>query len=379
MSTITENKSGEARVWISQPGGHSNCYSDPQGRFVIVAAGDREARDYLHSNAYSAAVAFVEGEFDVHGDIFEAIRHFSEQAHTSAGQYVFSTLAALWHLRTRFTFGRADVKRSIGFHYDLSNQFYEQFLDSRMVYSAADFERPTDSLEKAQAQKLDQICTDLDLRPTDRFLDIGCGWGGLICTAARKYGARSLGCTLSSQQLEFASEALRSEGLEEIAEIRFCDFRDVTGRFDKVASVGMFEHVGRTRLRSYFERVYEMIEPGGLFLNRGAVRLPGIWDAPETLFLQRRVFPDGDLVHLDDVVREGERAGFDVVGVRDLRLQYARTCRCWVENLQRNADRCRALVGNAAYRTWLLYLAASAVSFERRHTGASQVLFSRAA
>ncbi len=377
MSALTQHRSEEPRLWISQPGGHSNCYSDPQGSFVIIASGSREASQYLHSNAYSAAIAFVQGEFDIRGDIFAAIQHFSDLAHSGAGQYFYSALATLGHLRTRFTFGRSESRKSIGFHYDLSNEFYAQFLDSRMVYSAADFERPGDSLEVAQTRKLDRICEDLDLRTGDRFLDIGCGWGGLISRASRKYGARSFGCTLSSQQLAFANEALRRERVDRLAEVNFCDFRDLSGLFEKVASVGMFEHVGRSRLRLYLERVYEMIEPGGLFLNRGAVRLPGVSDAPETLFLQKRVFPDGDLVHLDDVVREGERVGFDVVGIRDLRLHYAQTCRRWVENLQRNAERCCELVGSVAYRTWLLYLAASAVSFERRHTGASQVLFSK--
>ncbi len=139
----------------------------------------------------------------------------------------------------------------------------------------------------------------------------------------------------------------------------------------------MFEHVGRARLAGYFRKIYSILEPGGLFLNRGVVRPRGISDNPETFFLQKCVFPDGELVHLDDVIREGMRAGFDVVGLRDFRLHYALTCRRWVQNLQKNADHCRALVGERTFRTWLLYLAGSAVNFEDGRTGAAQVLFSK--
>jgi cyclopropane-fatty-acyl-phospholipid synthase len=165
--------------------------------------------------------------------------------------------------------------------------------------------------------------------------------------------------------------------LEQTATVCYCDYRKVQGCFDKIASVGMFEHVGRVRLSRYFAKVHALLRPGGLFLNRGVIRPRGMSSDAETLFLQRHVFPDGELVYLDDVIREGERAGFEVVGFRDLRLHYARTCRRWVENLQQKAEHCRALVGEATYRTWLLYLAASTVNFEDGRIEAAQVVFSK--
>ncbi len=159
--------------------------------------------------------------------------------------------------------------------------------------------------------------------------------------------------------------------------VEVIDYRDLNGTFDKIASVGMFEHVGRSRLRGYFKKMYSLLNGGGRFLNRGVVRPENVRDDPETLFLQKKVFPGGELVHLDDVVSEGERAGFEVIGTEDLREHYALTCRAWVKNLEKRADTCRFLVGDSTYRTWLLYLAASAVSFEDGRTGAAQVLFAK--
>lgn len=370
-----QQSSDSNHVWISQPEGRTNVYSDPDGRFSVIAADDADAQRCMQMDAYSAAMGFVEGKFDVHGDIFEAIRYFSHQHHSMLRQALFSSMARLEHLRISSVLGRRrQAAQSIQFHYDRSNEFYAQFLDSRMMYSAAYFNDPEDSLETAQRQKLEKICRDLVLRPDDRFLDIGCGWGGLITHAAEHFGARAFGCTLAEQQLAYTQDLIAHSGLQERVSVNLCDYRDLNGRFDKVASVGMFEHVGRSRLAGYFQKVFELLNPGGLFLNRGVVRPQGVCDGPETLFIQKSVFPGGELVHLDDVVREGERAGFDVVGLRDLRRHYALTCKAWVRNLQKNSIECRALTDDQTYRTWLLYLAASAVGFEDGRTGAAQVL-----
>jgi cyclopropane-fatty-acyl-phospholipid synthase len=328
---------------------------------------------------YSAAMAFVSGRIDIHGDIFAAIRYFFRHHHSVVRQVLFSGLASLQHLKTSFLLGRrSQAARTIRFHYDCSNEFYSQFLDSRMIYSAAHFCTPNDSLETAQRRKLEAICRDLSLRAGDRFLDIGCGWGGLVTYAAKHFGVQAFGCTVAQRQFDFAQHVVEREVLQKRVFVSLCDYRDIGGPFDKIASVGMFEHVGRSRLAGYFAKTFQLLTPGGFFLNRGVVRPPGIGDGPETLFIQNNVFPGGELVHLDDVVREGERAGFDVVGVRDLREQYALTCRAWVKNLQRNSVTCGDLVGDCTYRTWLLYLAASAVGFEDKRIGAAQVLFYKA-
>lgn len=371
-----QQSSDTSHVWISQPEGRKNFYSDPDGRFTVVASGGADARDCMQMDAYSAAVAFVQGKFDVHGSILEAIRYFSRQPHSALRHIFFSSLARLEHVRISSLLGhRRPTALNIKFHYDRSNEFYSLFLDSRMVYSAAYFNDPEDSLESAQRQKLDCICRDLVLRPDDLFLDIGCGWGGLVTYAAQHYDVQAFGCTLAEQQLAFARRTISHCSLQDKITVNLCDYRDLEGSFDKIASVGMFEHVGRGRLSGYFKKIFELLKPGGLFLNRGVIRPQGVSDGPDTLFIQKSVFPGGELVHLDDVVREGERAGFDVVGLRDLRRHYALTCKAWVTKLQRNALQCRDLVGETTYRTWLLYLAASTISFEEGQTGAAQVLF----
>ena len=332
-----QQTSDRTDIWVSEPQGLSNCYSDPEGRFGLVAAGNGDVRDFLRLDAYSAAKAFVEGKFTVHGDIFSAIRFFSNQRHNVIRELWFSFAARVEHLRTSSLLGRRrQAAESIQFHYDRSNDFYAQFLDSRMVYSAAHFEYPEMPLDQAQTEKLDRICRHLELKPGERLLDIGCGWGGLVAYAVENYGVTSLGCTLSNEQLGFARDLMRRRRIADRVAIEPLDYRDLNESFDKIASVGMFEHVGRSRLAGYFKKVYSLLNPGGLFLNRGVVRPRGVSDSPETLFLQKYVFPGGELVHVDDVVRDGESAGFIVIGMEDVRKHYALTCRAWAKNLQQH-------------------------------------------
>jgi cyclopropane-fatty-acyl-phospholipid synthase len=365
-----------AKPWIPPLQGSSKCYCDPEGRFAIVAAGHADASQFLKLDSYSAAKAFVEGKFSVRGDIFAVIRCFLDQPHNRLREWFFTIAATAERFRS-YIASRRRASRDIQFHYDRSNEFYRQFLDSRLIYSEAWFEDPSVSLEEAQRAKLDRICRDLQLRRGDRFLDIGCGWGGLVMHAAEHFGVDAFGCTLAKEQFEYARQTVLHRGLTGQVTIQLCDYRDLEGRFDKIASVGMFEHVGRKRLRSYFAKVYSLLEPGGLFLNRGIVRPEGVSDGPDTLFIQKYVFPGGSLVHLEDVVREGESAGFKLTGIEDLRLHYALTCRAWVENLERNSEACKTLVGERTYRIWLIYLAASAVGFEHGRIGCAQVLFAK--
>jgi cyclopropane-fatty-acyl-phospholipid synthase len=351
-------------------------FTDSQGRFTLVGAGDMDPGQILKLDAYSAANAFVNGEFDVHGDLIEAVRYFSNQPHTGIRHLIHSMLARLEHLRIYSLLGgRDDATKSIQYHYDRSNEFYSLFLDSRLIYSAGYFESPDDGLERAQEHKLDLVCRDLALCPDESFLDIGCGWGALIFHAAERFGVKALGCTIAMQQLEYVKQEIEMRRLLHRVSVCLCDHRDMQGFYDKIASIGMFEHVGKGRLVNYFRKIFDLLRPHGLFLNRGVVRPQGISDGPDTLFIQKSGLPGGELVHLDDVLREGERAGFEAIRMRDLRIHYALTCKAWVANLQRNAERCCGLVGERIYRTWLLYLAASAVGFEEGRTSAAQVLF----
>ncbi len=358
--------------------GNTTTYGNGIPRFTVQAHNEKALKRFLQGDAYSAAMSFVRGEFDVTGDLFTAVRYQITRNHSGLMNLLFKTLARYAPSRVEtWIQRRSRAAKNIRHHYDRSNEFYRQFLDSRMVYSCAYFRTPSWTLEQAQLAKLDHICRKLDLAPGERFLDIGSGWGALVFRAAERYQARATGCTLSRRQFQFAAAEAERLSLSGRAEFQEADYRDLHGRFDKIASVGMFEHVGRHRLRNYFQKIAGLLDDGGLFLNHGIARPEHVGDGPETLFLQRRVFPGGELAHLSETVRAAEDAGFEVLDVENLRPHYAMTCRHWVKRLQQNSVRCIELVGEEIYRTWLLFLAASAVYFEQSTIDVYQLLLAK--
>jgi cyclopropane-fatty-acyl-phospholipid synthase len=279
---------------------------------------------------------------------------------------------------------------AIHFHYDVGNNFYKLFLDRRMVYSCAYFRSPDDSLDVAQEAKLDLICKKLRLKPGERLLDIGCGWGGLVIHAAEHYGVDATGITLSPNQAEFAKERIAESGLGDRCRVAIRDYRTLTTEdsFDKIASIGMVEHVGLTHLPVYFESAYRALKPGGLFLNHGIVSLgetrprsPGervfrkFWKADA--FIDRYVFPDGKLTATDDVIAAAEGSGFEVRDVESLREHYAMTLRQWVRSLEEKTNEATELVGNHTFRVWRLYMSASANAFTRAAINIIQTLLAK--
>jgi cyclopropane-fatty-acyl-phospholipid synthase len=327
------------------------------------------------ADAYRVATAFVHGQIDIDGDLLAAVRWWSAFHVDGLRDWALSMLS---RLRLESWFQTKDrARRNARFHYDRSNRFYQQFLDTRMVYSCGYFVNPTWSLDDAQVAKLDYICRKLDVRPGELFLDVGCGWGALLIHAADRFGASTVGCTLSAEQLVYARESAAEKGLQGRVLVEDLDYRDVPGRFDKTASVGMYEHVGRHRLEQYFRALAHLLEPDGLLLNHGIARPQNTHDDGSTVFLQRYVFPGGELPQLGDIVRSAERAGLEVLDVENLRPHYALTCAAWVANLTAHRDACLALVDATTYRTWLLYLAAAAVSFERGQTELYQTLLAK--
>lgn len=272
---------------------------------------------------------------------------------------------------------RTENREAVSFHYDLSNDFYGLWLDDAMVYSCAYFERPDLTLEQAQRAKLDHICRKLQLQPGEQFLDIGCGWGALILHAAEHYGVQAHGITLSERQFELARERIQAARMEHQVTVQLLDYRDMPAGecFDKIASVGMFEHVGLKNLPQYFDTVHRLLKPHGVFLNHGITHDEEGWgDALSSRFINRYVFPDGELDTVSNIQRAMERSQFEIMDVEGLRLHYATTLRHWVQRLDRHHASALRYVNEATFRVWRLYMAASALEFESGALGLYQIL-----
>jgi cyclopropane-fatty-acyl-phospholipid synthase len=320
--------------------------------------------------------AFVEGHIRVEGSIHDIFRIAESLARSAAATTRSGFLRFAHHTRDR-------DRKAIEYHYDVSNDFYSLFLDRNMVYSCAYYREESDSLETAQVQKLDHILDKLMLKPGERFLDVGCGWGALIVRAAKKYGAFATGITLSKEQLAHARERIRAEGLEDRCVVELRDYRDVpgTGVFDKIASVGMFEHVGLKNLLAYFGKINALLADGGLVLNHGITTsdVDSHWmglGAGE--FIDRYVFPDGELPHVALVLKEMSAAGLEVTDVESLRRHYARTAHEWASRLESNRERAVHMVGDRRYRIWQIYFAGCAHGFAHEWMNVYQMLARKA-
>jgi len=348
------------------------------------------------------AEAYFRGEMDIEGDFFAALalKDHLEALQLSVGEQIGAAATALrlralnadrrhahiqWtpsHGRTVKAHSKAENRDAIHFHYDVSNDFYALWLDRAMVYSCAYFESSTVDLDTAQVAKLDHICRKLSLQPGENFLDIGCGWGALVIHAAQRYGVRAHGVTLSPQQLKVAQERIAQAGLTDRVSVELLDYRDLPGEsvYDKVASVGMFEHVGLKNLPVYFSTVHRLLKPHGLFLNHGITHNSEGWQrSMSTEFINRYVFPDGELDNISNIQHAMERAKFEIADVEALRPHYALTLRHWVARLEHNHERALQYVNEATYRVWRLYMTACALEFESGDIGIYQVLATKRA
>jgi cyclopropane-fatty-acyl-phospholipid synthase len=277
------------------------------------------------------------------------------------------TFEGLRHSRTR-------DKAAIHHHYDVSNTFYEYVLGPSMTYTCAVYPTASSTLEEAQHEKYDLVARKLDLRAGQRLLDVGCGWGGMVRHAAREYGVKALGVTLSAAQAEWATEAIKREGLEDLAEVRFLDYRDVAERdFDAISSIGLTEHIGVRNYPSYFSFLLDRLKPGGRLLNHTITR-PDNRFRSTGAFIDRYIFPDGELIGSGRIIAEAQDAGFEVRHEENLREHYALTLAGWSENLETHWDEAVEEVGFPTAKIWGLYLAACRVGFERNNTQLHQIL-----
>jgi cyclopropane-fatty-acyl-phospholipid synthase len=268
-------------------------------------------------------------------------------------------------------------------HYDLGNDFYAQWLDRSLTYSCAYFETGNEDIDTAQAQKLDLVCRKLRLAPRERLLDVGSGWGSLIRHAAQAYGVDAYGITLSAPQAQWAEDRIRADGLESRAHVAVADYRSPhpAAPFDKIVTIGMIEHVGEHNLGVFFERLFELLRPGGIALIHGITAEPTprrnrtLWRKGS--FIDRYIFPDGELTPLGVRIDAAEAAGFEVRDVETLREHYVLTLRHWVRRLEGARGVVEPMVGSATYRAWRLYMAASAQGFASGRLGVSQLVIGK--
>ena len=320
--------------------------------------------------------AYVEGKLEVEGHL----RAIIEVANTLAEQG-FAQGSRLGQLFRPRAHSRKQDASAIQYHYDVSNAFYQCFLDPNMVYSCAYYETGTEDLATAQIRKIDHILNKIQVKPGDHLLDIGCGWGALVIRAAERYGARCTGITLSKNQHALATERVAAAGLSDRVRIELVDYRDIDGRFDRITSVGMFEHVGLKNLPLYFSRIRELLADEGLAMNHGICTTntdhsTARYGAGE--FIEHYVFPEGELPHIGTVLMAMQDGGLEALDVENLRRHYARTCATWADNFERHADQIRTQVDERRYRIWRIYLAGCAHAFENDWISLYQVVCGKA-
>jgi cyclopropane-fatty-acyl-phospholipid synthase len=365
-------------TWCSSASGRPECT-------IVLNNANALRKLSVAPSEIALGKAFIHGDVDVEGDLFSV---FAPAEHLfnlprPAARRVLEKLASAAFGATRWIcHGALNSQRrdrvSIAHHYDQPVAFYRPWLGPSMAYSCAYFRNEHDGLDAAQRQKFDLVCRKLRLEAGERFLDIGCGWGSLVLEAARR-DALSHGITLSREQAETAQQRIEQTGFGRACSVELRDYRRMaeTGRqFDKIASVGMFEHVGLKNLPLYFGIVQRLLKPGGLFLNHGIARASHS-QARQSSFIGRYVFPDGKLVTLPEAIGAAEKQGFEVRDVENLRDHYEMTLRRWVEGLKRHADELLTHISLATYRIWLLYMAGSEAAFRRGDISVYQVLFSK--
>ncbi|MFB7516432.1 class I SAM-dependent methyltransferase [Streptomyces sp. NPDC056144] len=406
LTTLAEELLGgplpvRLRAWDGSEAG-------PAGAPVLIVRDRRALRRMVWKpGELGLARAWVAGEIDVEGDLYEVLDHLSgllwERPGETGSRFaalrdrvadprVRTAVRSLLRLagplppppppaeemrgRTGSRHTRRRDKQAISHHYDVGNDFYEIVLGPSMVYSCA-YWTEDGSLEDAQRDKLDLVARKLHLSEGDRLLDVGCGWGSMAMHAAREYGARVVGITLSREQAAYARKRVAEEGLADLVEIRVQDYRDVDdGPYDAISSIGMAEHVGEVKYREYADTLYGLLKPGGRLLNHQISRRP---EPDETAyeidpFIDAYVFPDGELAPMGRTLSTLEAAGFEVRDVEAIREHYALTLRRWVANLEADWARAVLLTSPGRARIWRLYMAASAVSFERNRIGVNQFL-----
>lgn len=345
--------------------------------------------------------AYLRGDFEIAGDIAAALRLSDRllNPRRSLRDWVILARDLLdlpkndvlekdeGRMRARLSgsaHSRERDRAAIQYHYDVGNEFFALWLDPRMIYSCAYFKTGTETLDAAQEAKLDLICRKLRLREGETLLDIGCGWGGLAMFAAQRYRVNVRGVTLSEKQVALARERIKTSGSSDHVQFELCDYRDLAdASFDKIVSIGMFEHVGRAKLAEYFAQAYRLLKPHGVFLNHGIAAMESrgknLFERvfQSASFVGSYVFPDGELIPIHDALSFAEKAGFEVRDVESWREHYARTLRHWVSRLESRQEEARRVIDERTYRVWRLYMAGSAYAFDAARINVYQTVLAK--
>ena len=372
---IREQFNIPARLVLS--GGQEMNFGEFSEPLVTIKMNNSSATPLLlNPTLANLAEAYIKGKIDVEGRLSDVINISYALARSSSEHPSKFAQVARY-----FTHTKSSDRQSIQYHYDVSNDFYRLWLDDNMVYSCAYFEQGNEDLATAQIKKIDHILTKIQLKPGHRLLDIGCGWGTLVLRAASKFGAHCVGVTLSQNQFDLATERVKEAGLSNRIEIRLQDYRDITGQFDRISSVGMFEHVGKKNLPTYFARVCELLTDGGIAMNHGITST----DADSSgnslgggEFIERYVFPNGELPHISLALEAAQRGGLEAIDVESLRRHYARTLEIWTQNFEKHSAEILKMVGEEKFRIWRVYLAGCAYTFEHDDASIYQIVCRKA-
>ncbi|MCG6917567.1 MAG: cyclopropane-fatty-acyl-phospholipid synthase family protein [Deltaproteobacteria bacterium] len=340
---------------------------------VILRIKSKEGAKHLLCNGFLGfGEAYMVDDLQVEGDLQELLRLGICLNYDRRSISFWKKVQFLIHsLATRNTLGRAP--RNIEHHYDLGNDFYQLFLDQTLTYSCGYFNSETDTLEQAQLNKYEHICRKLALQPGETLVDIGCGWGGMLIYAAQKYGIKGLGNTLSPKQCDYAKGKIEQLGLHNQIEVVLQDYREITGKFDKLVSIGMFEHVGKKFIPIFMHKVSQLLKKGAIGLLHTIGKNT---ESPGDPWITKYIFPGGYIPKLSEIVGEMGRAGFPIMDIENLRFHYGHTLDRWADNYEKNVEKVRSMFDESFVRMWRLYLHGCSAGFKYGSTRLYQILFS---
>lgn len=333
---------------------------------------EESAQDLLVRKWLAFGERYTAGDIEVDGDLRELLRLGIAVNYDGIPSTPRQRLELLrQYVKARNT--RRQAPQNIAYHYDKGDRLYSLYLDETMAYSCAYFKNGCDSLAQAQLDKYEHTCRKLQLKPAEKLIDVGCGWGGMLIYAAQNYGIKGIGCTISRNQFEFANNRIKELGLQDKIEVVYEDYRNVTGKFDKFVSIGMFEHVGKEFIPTFVKKVGQILTKGGLGLLHTIGKDA---DSPGDPWIMKYIFPGGYIPSLSLVIEHLGATGFSILDVENLRLHYARTLELWAENYEKNVDKVREMFDENFVRMWRLYLNACSIGFRYGETRLYQILFS---